>query len=204
VILQRSESPLKWGALEADMFGILADTDQEPISPPAAYALVEDPLRLWFIAARGAAAQIHPQARPGGFQANLWEHDVAELFLGGPADGRYFEFNLAPNGAWWSGEFTGPRIRADQADIAFPEVATFADLSPDGGWLAAMAIPLKLLQARLDFGSNTTGNVNFILNSPSQRFLSASPLGPGPADFHQPGKFQPLRSRSLGPGAGLP
>ena len=186
------------------MFGILTDTDEEPISPPAAYALVEDPLRLWFIAARGAAAQIHPQARPGGFQADLWQHDVAELFLAGPADGRYFEFNLAPNGAWWSCEFISPRNRAEALDIAFPEVATFADLAPDGGWLAAMAIPLNLLQARLDFGVNTTGNVNFILNSPNQQFLSASPLGPGPADFHQPGKFQPLRRQRIEPCAGLP
>jgi len=200
VILQRCETPLRWGALEADMFGILADTDGESISPPAAYALVADPLRLWFIAARAAPAQILPQARPGGFHANLWQRDVAELFLAGPADGRYFEFNLAPNGAWWSCEFTAPRVRADEVDIAFPEVATFADLAPDGGWLAAMAIPLNLLKARLDFGRGTTGNVAFILDSPAQRFLSASPLGGGPADFHQPGKFQPLGERPSEPG----
>lgn len=186
------------------MFGILADTEGETISPPAAYALVADPLRLWFIAARAAAAQIHPEARPGRFQANLWQHDVAELFLGRPADGRYFEFNLAPNGAWWSCEFTAPRTRADERDVAFPEVATFADLAPDGGWLAAMAIPLNLLRARLEFGEGTTGNVTFIVNSPAPRFLSASPLGSGAADFHQPGKFQPLREQRIDPGVGLP
>jgi hypothetical protein len=186
------------------MFGILADTNGESISPPAAYALVADPLRLWFIAARAAPAQIQPGALPGEFHVNLWQHDTAELFLAGPADGRYFEFNLAPNGAWWSCEFRGPRIRVDEVEIAFPEVATFADLAPDGGWLAAMAIPLNLLRARLDFGAGTTCNVAFIVNSPHQRFLSASQLGAGPADFHQPGKFQPLRERPRDRVAGLP
>jgi hypothetical protein len=47
---------------------------------------------------------------PGNFLAELWRHDVAELFIADPASGRYFEFNLAPNGAWWSCEFTAPRV----------------------------------------------------------------------------------------------
>ncbi len=184
------------------MLGILADHDGVDVAPPAGYALVADPLRLWFIAARAAPAQIHPRARPGEYQADLWKHDVAELFLAGPG-GRYFEFNLAPNGAWWSCEFTAPRVRAEDCEIAFPEVATFADLAPDGGWLAAMAIPLNLLRARLDFGPETTGNVTFIIGSPNQRFLSACPLGAGPADFHQPARFAKLRDHRIEPGAGL-
>jgi hypothetical protein len=114
---------------------------------------------------------------------------VAELFLADPASGRYFEFNLAPNGAWWSCEFTAPRVRAEETDITMPEVATFADLAADGSWVAAMALPLDLLNARLGFGPATRGNVAMILESPGQRFVTAADLGGGEPDFHQPDRF---------------
>jgi predicted amidohydrolase len=78
------------------------------------------------------AADLHPKSRPGLFMPGLWEHDVAELFIAHPG-GRYFEFNLSPNAAWWSCEFKAPRVREEETDIVFPEVATFAELAPDGG-----------------------------------------------------------------------
>jgi hypothetical protein len=55
-----------------------------------------------------------------------------------------------------------------------------------------MAIPRDLLEARLDFGAKSRLNVNFILGSPEQRFLSAVDLGGGEPDFHQPAKFGPV------------
>ena len=158
---------------------------------------------VWFVASHGSPARIHPAARPGRFTPELWKHDVAELFLTDPTSGRYFEFNLSPNGAWWSCEFTAPRVRAEPVEIAFPEVATFAELAPNGGWVAAMAIPRDLLEARLDFGAKSRLNVNFILGSPEQRFLSAVDLGGGEPDFHQPGKFGPVEFADVlreGPG----
>lgn len=148
-----------------------------------------DQRRLWFIAHHRRPAMLHPQARPGMFQAELWRYDVAELFLADPASGRYFEFNLAPNGAWWSCEFTAPRVRAEETDIVMPEVATFADLAADGSWVAAMALPLDLLKARLGFGPETRANVTMILCSPDQRFITAADPGGGEPDFHQPDRF---------------
>ena len=189
------DKPLEWGSLDLPMFGIARDIDGAAVDPPAGFSLAADGRRLWFVAHHRAAATLHPQARPGSFQAELWKWDVAELFLAHPESGRYFEFNLAPNGAWWSCEFLAPRLRAEEADIAFPEVATFSDLGADGSWLAAMAIPLDLLVARLGFGPQTCGNVTMILNSPEQRFLSAAPLGDGPPDFHRP-EFFPRISRA--------
>lgn len=191
--------PLTWGALDLPMFGLSRDIEDRPLEPPAGFSLARDDRRLWFVAHHRAPATIHPAARPGNFQADLWQWDVAELFLADPASGRYFEFNLAPNGAWWSCEFVAPRVRAEDAEIVFPEVATFADLSPDGSWLAAMALPLDLLEARLGFGPETTGNVNMILGSPAQRFLSAAPLGGGPPDFHKPERFPKISFVPLPP-----
>lgn len=184
-----SSRRLVWGGLDVPLFGLTKDLAGATLDPPAGFCLATDPSHLWFIANHRQPALLHPKARPGGFQAELWRYDVAELFLAHPASGRYFEFNLAPNGAWWTCEFTAPRVRAEVAEIAMPEVATFAELAPDGSWLAAMAIPLDLLRARLDFGPATGANVTMILSSPEQRFFSAAALGPGEPDFHQPRRF---------------
>lgn len=186
------ESPLAWGALDLPMLGLARDWHGVPYDPPAGFSLAMDGQRLWFVAHDRRPARIHPQARPGAFQAELWRHDVAELFLADPVSGRYLEFNLAPNGAWWCCEFTAPRVRAEASDVAMPGVATFADLAPDGSWVAAMALPLDLLRARLDFGANTRANVTMILGSPDQRFLTAADLGGGDPDFHLPGRFPQL------------
>lgn len=184
-----SKVPLIWGQLDVPLLGIEKDWHGEPLQPPAAYALAMDAHRLWFIAHHRRPARLHPLARPGKFQAELWHHDVAECFLADPVSGRYFEFNLAPSGAWWSCEFTAPRVRAEEIDIVMPEVATFSDMAVDGAWLVAMSIPLDLLRARLNFGPGIRANVTMILESPAQRFITAADLGGGEPDYHLPGRF---------------
>jgi hypothetical protein len=189
--------PLVWGEMDVPLFGLAKDLKGELLEVSAAFSLVADPRNLWFIANHRRPAMIHPKARPGLFQAGLWEYDVAELFLLEPLTGRYFEFNLAPNGAWWTCEFKSPRIREDESEIAMPEVATFSEIAADGSWVAAMAIPLDLLEARLGFGPHTRGNVTMILESPDQKFVSAVDLGAGKPDFHQPSRFTAIRFVSL-------
>jgi hypothetical protein len=186
-----SKRPLMWGGLDVPMLGLSKDWQGVAVDPPAGFSLAMDSWRLWFVAHHRKPARLHPEARPGRFQENLWQYDVAELFIADPASGRYFEFNLSPNGAWWSCEFTAPRVRAEEVDIAMPEVATFSDMAPDGAWVAALALPLDLLRARLDFGEGTKLNVAFILGSAERAFLSAADLSGGAKDFHQPGKFTP-------------
>lgn len=183
---------LSWGALDVPILGLTKDWYENDFHPAAGFSLVQDPNRLWFIANHRKPAVLHPQSRPGAFQPELWRYDVAEFFLADPRSERYFEFNLAPNSAWWTCEFTAPRVRAEEVDIAMPEVATFAEMAPDGAWLAAMAVPLDLLKARLDFGEKSLLNVTMILNSPDQKFLSANPLGTGAPDFHRPGHFSKI------------
>lgn len=182
----------QWGELDIPMFGLVTDFDGAPVHPPVGFSLATDTQRLWFIASHQQPAELHPRSRPGGFLSELWRYDVAELFIADPVSGRYFEFNLAPNGAWWSCEFTAPRVRAEEVDIAMPEVATFAEMAPDGSWLAAMAIPLDLLKARLDFGPASKINVTAIVNSPEHKFLSATKFSGETLDFHRPDEFSPV------------
>lgn len=192
-----SSQPQVWGELDVPLFGFHQDLAGAALQTPAAFSMVTDTRHLWFIANHRQAARIHPKARPGAFHAELWRYDVAELFLADPVSGRYFEFNLAPNGAWWSCEFIAPRVRAEAVEIAMPEIATFSEMSADGSWLAAMAIPLDLLKARLNFGPQTRINFTFILESPAQKFISASDLGPGAPDFHQPERFSKIEFAPL-------
>ncbi|HEY1120231.1 MAG TPA: hypothetical protein VGE67_01465, partial [Haloferula sp.] len=179
--------------LDLPLFGISKDWYGTALASQAAFCVAVDPRRLWFVASHGKPAKLHPAARPARFVPELWKYDVAELFLSDPTSGRYFEFNLSPNAAWWSCEFTAPRQRAEETDIAFPDVTTYAELAPDGGWVAAMSIPLDLLEARLNFGETTKLNVTFILDSPEQRFLSVANLGEGEPDFHRPERFSPVK-----------
>ena len=182
-----SESELVWGELDVPLLGLGADWYGTKVEPAAAYALVSDAKRLWFVASHRRPALLHPQARPGQFQAELWRYDVAELFLAHPGSGRYVEFNLAPNGAWWACEFTAPRVPA--VDGTLPEVATFAELAADGSWLAALVLPLDWLRDRLDFGPASRGNVTFVLGTAPQKFLSATALGAAVPDFHLPQRY---------------
>ena len=193
----RSARPLVWGGLDVPLFGLKKDLHGTPLQTAAAFSIVTDERYLWFIANHRKPAHLHPKARPGAFQSELWRYDVAELFLADPVSGRYFEFNLAPNGAWWTCEFTAPRVRADEAEIAMPEVATFSEMAADGSWLAAMAIPLDLLRARLNFGIDTRVNVAMILESPDQKFISANALEAGEPNFHQPQQFSKIQFAPL-------
>ena len=191
--IMRAAQTLEWGALDLPLQGLERDWEGEAVTPPAMFALAADASRLWFVAACAAPAVMHPAVRPGAFQAGLWKHDVAELFLADPASGRYLEVNLAANGAWWSCGFSAPRKRASEDERPWPGVETHADWAPGGGWVAALALPLEPLREWLGFGCATTANVAFILGSPAQRFLTAADLGPGEPDFHRPARFSALR-----------
>ncbi|NWK55118.1 hypothetical protein HW115_05820 [Verrucomicrobiaceae bacterium N1E253] len=194
MLIEHKHTALQWGALDLALFGIDRDWEGAPLDVPAAFGLATDTENFWFVASRRSPAHIHPDARPGQFTPELWKYDVAEFFLSHPASGRYLEFNLAPNGAWWSAEFTAPRVRAQEEDLPVPGVKTYADLSPDGSWLTAACIPLEILKARFDFGSETKINVTFIVESPQQRFLTASPAPAGiEPDFHHPDLLQPVQ-----------
>lgn len=188
--IEVADKPLRWGELDMNLFGIENDWYGEKFAKPMTFGLAVDKDYLWFVAGHQQPASIHPNAKPGAFQAELWKHDVAEFFLLNPTTGKYLEFNLAPNGAWWSAMFTAPNVLESEEEIPFEEVATYAELALDGSWMAAAAIPLKHLRSELNFGDGSQMNVTFIVNSPDQKFGTAADLGKGEPDFHQPDKFK--------------
>lgn len=193
MLIEHKKSPLHWGALDIALFGLEKDWYGKTLDVPAAFGLAMDHGSFWFVATRRQPAQIHPKARPGEFTPELWKYDVAEFFLSDPVSGRYLEFNVAPNGAWWSAEFTAARVRDSEEDIEMPGVKTFSSLAPDGTWVAAASIPLDVLKARFNFGPESRMSVGFIVGSPDQQFLTSSPAAEGEPDFHRPDLFQQVK-----------
>jgi hypothetical protein len=121
----------------------------------------------------------------------LWKYDVAEFFLAGDAED-YLEFNLAPNGAWWSCFFVSPRQAGQRGSLV--GVETLSWLTPESWRVRAMIplseIPWPVVEWRV--------NVTFILESPNQRFLSLADLGGGNPDFHRPEGFLPMSLFKIG------
>jgi len=200
MLIEHKHEPLYWGALDLALFGLQTDWYGKPLDVPAAFGMAIDHGSFWFVATRRKPASLHPAARPNQFTPELWKYDVAEFFLSHPESGRYLEFNLAPNGAWWSAEFTAPRVCAHSEDLPMPGVKTFSELAPDGTWMTAVSIPLDVLEARFGFGPESRMNISFIVDSPDQRFLTATPPPDpvGEPDFHRPDLFQPVNIQDGG------
>ena len=120
-------------ACDAPVVAIAADWFGARVASPASFGFATDPDHFHFRAKRDVPACVHPDAEPGVFTPNLWQYDAAEFFLVHPGTGRYLEFNLAPNGAWWSCEFRAARERVRPDDVPFPEVATTGAMDA-AGW----------------------------------------------------------------------
>lgn len=194
MVILESSKRLEWGDLDLPLSGILTDWHRNPLSPPAAFSLAQDGENLWFIAGREAPAMIHPSAIPGDFTESLWKHDVAELFITHPDEDTYLEFNLAANGAWWASAFSSARQPISTQPDFQNYIMSYHDENQEGGWLAALSVPLGFLKKEISFGSGSRANVTFILNSPTQTFHSASKLPGVEPDFHQPAAMPVLTS----------
>lgn len=188
----KSAGIFRWGELDVPLLGAGRDWFGKAVEPLPGYCVAVDPERWWLVAMRRGTARLDPDSRAGGFRGGLWRWDVAELFLGG-GDGRYLELNLAPNGAWWSCGFRGPRVADDEVPLA--GVESHAAVAEEGGWLAALSVPRQEVERVLG-GEAERGNVCFIVDEP-QRFVSVSDLGGGEPDFHRPEAFPKLEWREL-------
>lgn len=155
------------------------------VEPSLEYAMAADEENLWFLAARKAGAAIHPDARPGAFQPELWKYDVAEFFIGSTEGTNYWEFNLCLNGAWWACAFETAR-KADTALTAPEGVETQGTLT-ETDWQCMARIPLAALKG-IDLRHCKIA-VTSILNTPDQIFLTTADNLEGEPDFHRPGDW---------------
>lgn len=156
------------------------------IGAPMRYQLLRGDAHLVYRAFRAAAPELHPQSHPGRFLPELWRYHCAELFLAPAAGVPYLEFNLAPNGAWWSRLYSSPRVPA-------AEQPSFSGVTAGGHseaqeWKAELRIPLPFLAAHGISRSACRVCICGSLPLPERmRWLTAVPHDTAAKpDFHRP------------------
>jgi hypothetical protein len=167
---------------------------------PIAYAIMLSPESLIIFAKRNKPARIHKSAESGCYRAGLWHHDVFELFLSIEGDTAYQEFNLAPNGSWWTSVFHSPR-RINEDYAAPQSIRTKAEVRK-GSWWALMEFPTTALGISLDKGVLIAHAASITDNTP-RRYCSSSLANLSPSDlpkqpdFHRASLLQPIERKVL-------
>lgn len=173
---------------------ITRDWFGKPAEAESAFRVLLSATHLTFEVRCGKAPEVDPSAEPGTFHEGLWQYDVAELFLGNPANGHYFEIHISGNGSWWSCHFEEERVRADLHNDP-PEGAEATGEEKLADWSARLVIPITSLPGDLAFDPATThGNVCFSLGTElKQQYLTWAPPTPGRPNFHDFRLLLPLR-----------
>ncbi len=179
-VILHSSANAPWQTIPCEWFG-------SAVEPPFEFRFHLTETELVFSARRRTPALLHPEAQEGKFQELLWKYDTAEFFIVSPGQERYLEFNLAPNGAWWSAVFTDPRV-VDPTVPAVPAGVIARGHADAAGWECEARLPLASL-AEMGLTPATAPcriAAAAILNSPEQIFLTTATDTSGKPDFHHP------------------
>jgi len=148
----------------------------------------------WFFVrfrARFREITVFPDADPHGRRDQLWDRDVAEVFLQpNPSQLRcYKEFEVSPNGFWIDLDIAPGEKYDLKSGLRRRVVLNEATKT----WVAELALPMKCLVERFD--PKTTWKVNFyrVEGASEPRFYSAwQPTRTAVANFHVPEAFGEL------------
>jgi alpha-galactosidase len=134
---------------------------------------------------------IFADAEPNGRRDQLWERDVAEVFLQ-PNESdrrRYKEFEISPNGMWIDLDIA-PGEKHDLKSGLQRQV-TLNESSKT--WIAELALPMKSLVERFDPAARWRVNFYRVEGASEPRFYSAwQPTGTPAPNFHVPEAFGTL------------
>lgn len=149
--------------------------------------------------ARYRVITVFSDAEPNGRRDQLWDRDVAEVFLqpAGPAPRCYKEFEVSPNGFWIDLDIAPGEKHALKSGLRRSVSIEEARKT----WVAELAIPMKCLVDRFDPAATWRVNFYRVEGASEPRFYSAwRPTRTPEPNFHVPeafGKlvFAPSRSR---------
>ncbi|HYL83856.1 MAG TPA: carbohydrate-binding family 9-like protein [Candidatus Angelobacter sp.] len=149
----------------------------------------EESLFVWF-RAKYKTITVFPNAEPNGRRDQLWDRDVAEVFLQPDASNRrYKEFEISPNGYWIDLDIA-PNEKHDlksgmQRRVTLDESSRV--------WIAELAIPMTCLTGKFDPATKWRVNFYRVEGSSEPRFYSAwRPTGTPAPNFHVPEAFGEL------------
>jgi alpha-galactosidase len=134
---------------------------------------------------------VFPDAEPAGRRDQLWDRDVAEVFLQPDPSQlrRYKEFEVSPNGFWIDLDIAPGQKKNMKSGLRRRVILNEAAKT----WVAELAIPMKCLVQQFD--PEATWKVNFyrVEGAAEPRFYSAwEPTQTAVPDFHVPEAFGEL------------
>ena len=188
----RLPTPLSWELaaplrFEADWQGRNADPGRETEA-----RLLWNPESLFLrFRAKYRVITVFPDAEPNGRRDQLWDRDVAEVFLqpDPSVPARYKEFEVSPNGFWIDLDIAPGEKRDLKSGLRRRVVLSEANKV----WVAELAIPMKCLVDRFD--PTAAWRVNFyrVEGAEEPRFYSAwRPTMTAMPNFHAPEAFGEL------------
>jgi len=134
---------------------------------------------------------VFADAEPNGRRDQLWDRDVAEVFLQSNESDRrrYKEFEISPNGMWIDLDIA-PGEKHDLKS-ALRRRVTLNEASKT--WIAELALPMKSLVERFDPAASWRVNFFRVEGAREPRFYSAwQPTGTPAPNFHVPEAFGKL------------
>jgi len=166
---------------------LASDWEGKPTQWDVQFVFAVDPERIHYHVSMpvgpGLALKEYPARHKNEFVEGLWVHDLAEFFLKSDTTGAYQEFNLAPDGRWWSAHFSRYRERTENVDCRMNGIETFSDRDEKRAFFS-ISVPRKELKVDMSFGQFSKMSITSIVNTPDQVFLIwSAPPTPKP-DFH--------------------
>jgi alpha-galactosidase len=148
----------------------------------------------WFFVrflAKFRVITVFPDAEPSGRRDQLWDRDVAEVFLQpDPSNlGQYKEFEVSPNGFWIDLDIVAGEKHDLNSSLQRRVILNEAAKT----WVAELALPMKCLVERFD--PTAAWRVNFyrVEGGVEPRFYSAwQPTRTAAPNFHVPEAFGEL------------
>jgi hypothetical protein len=134
---------------------------------------------------------IFPDAHPNGRRDQLWDRDVAEVFLQPDPSNlrRYKEFEVSPNGFWIDLDIAPGEKRDLKSGLRRRVILDEARKM----WGAELALPMKDLVRRFDPAATWRVNFYRVEGATEPRFYSAwRPTGTPAPNFHVPEAFGEL------------
>jgi alpha-galactosidase len=134
---------------------------------------------------------VFPDAEPNGRRDQLWDRDVAEVFLQPDPSQlrRYKEFEVSPNGFWIDLDIAPGEKRDLKSGLRRRVVLNEAAKT----WVAELALPMKCLVDRFDPAATWRANFYRVEGAPEPRFYSAwKPTRTPVPNFHVPEAFGEL------------
>jgi hypothetical protein len=131
---------------------------------------------------------VFEDAEPNGRREQLWDRDVAEIFLQtDPATlRRYLEFEVSPNGYWIDLDIAPGEKRDLKSGLRRRVVLDEKSKT----WVAELALPMRCLVHSFDSGKVWRVNFYRVEGATEPRFYSAwQPTGTPEPNFHVPESF---------------